>query len=212
MTRNDYLVTALLATISGCLLVPTLLQNDAFPFHFSIFSVLVFPLGFLLLEVVGLWVAGFLSRWLPFMRNLARYGATGVFNTLFDLCVLTSLAFVFGIYRGPTLAIFNVISFTATTSISYFINRHWSFAAAGTASPREFAGFMSVGATSLILNTLLVYTLTTHIGAPAHVSPAQSLSIAKLFGIIVSLLWNFTWFHFVIFRAKPDEHSALEIM
>ena len=110
MVRKDYVVTTILAATSGLLLVPTLLQNNAFPLRVSFISILAFPLGFIVLENIGLWIAGILARWLPFMRNLARYGSTGVFNTLFDLSFLTTLAFVFSVYRGPVLAFFNIIS------------------------------------------------------------------------------------------------------
>lgn len=196
-------MTTLLAAISGLLIVPALVQNNAFPFSLSILPIAGIVLACVALENSGLFMAGILARRFPFMRNLARYGATGVFNTLFDLTVLTTLAFLFQIYQGPLLALFNIISFTSTTAVSYFINRHWSFAADGNANAREFAGFMLVGATSLIINTILVYVLTTHIPAPKALSPAQWVSVAKLFGIITSFLWNFSFFHFVIFRKRP---------
>ena len=201
MNARDYKIGGILATIIGALLAPILARAELIE-HASLLLVVTLAVGMTIATCIGLWIAGALSRWLTFLPRLARYGLTGVFNTVFDLCVFTSLAFLFGVYQGWTLAFLNIVSFSLTVVISYFINRSWAFASGNLANVREFGLFIGVNVSSMMLNTSLVYTLTTVTGAPESFSAEQWVTIVKIVSILVSFAWNFTFFHFLVFK-KP---------
>jgi putative flippase GtrA len=204
MRARDYVMTFVLASISGAVLLPLLSQAEALPFRLTLLSALVFMAGLIALEIVGLCIAGVLARRLPFMQKFARFCATGVFNTVLDTGILTSLAYATDVYAGWLLAGFNIISFSATMVLSYVINRTWSFDAGGAATMREFLVFTVVGTTSMLINTALVFVLTTLLQTPAALTSGQWVLVAKVIGVCVSLIWNFAWFHLFVFKAKPS--------
>jgi putative flippase GtrA len=198
----DTAIVSLIAAATAALLVPILLSIGVLPFPPTLSNTLIWIATFIILENAGLLIARLLAmRWKFFMK-LARFTSTGVFNTAFDTCIITTLAFLFGVYAGPLLALFNIISFSATTIVSYFINRNWSFASDRSASIREFSSFAGVTISSMLINTALVYFFTTHVGTPSNITPVQWIAIVKILGVFVSFTWNFSWYQFVIFRKK----------
>lgn len=205
-------MVSLLSAATALLLMPIARQVTEFATPFSIPHLVAWVIAFVLLENIGLLVARWFSKRWGFFMKLARFTSTGVFNTAFDMSVITTLALIFSIYAGPILALFNVISFSATTVVSYFINRNWSFVSDKEASVREFGGFAGVTVSSMLINTALVYLFTTHVGPPLNITPAQWVVIVKVFGVFFSFAWNFAWLQFVVFRRSlplpPDGNDA----
>lgn len=197
--RFDHVVISALATASAICVLPIAYLSFELPVTVS--TAVGTILGALVCANLGLFIAELLARRWSFFLKLARFGATGVFNTLLDTSILTSLAYITGAYAGLMLALCNAVSFSAAVFASYYINRSWSFRVEHASNLREFGGFVSVGLSSMLVNTAIVYAVTTH-AAPYSVTPAVWLLIAKAAGVLVSFAWSFGWLNFYIFRTK----------
>lgn len=199
----DHLVVSVLAGISAVLLVPIIESAAKLPFRPSAFHVMLGVVALVVLENIGLSVARLLARRWSFFGRVGRFAATGVFNTALDTSLLATLAKLAGVYDGVVLAFFNIVSYSITLTISYFINRSWSFGTEKDPHIGEFTAFAAVGVGNLILGTAFVYILTTLVGPPHGFSPSQWVTIVKIMSVAISFLWNFSWLHLVIFKRRP---------
>ncbi|MBC7836222.1 GtrA family protein [Acetobacteraceae bacterium] len=211
MRRSDHTVISVLAAASALLVLPILRHAGVLPFPLTFFTATLAVGALVALENAGLFVAEIIARRLAFIRKLARFGATGIFNTSLDAGILNALAYFFAIYSGPVIVAFNLVSFSITAVTSYFINRSWSFESAVKPGTKEFSLFIGVVLSSLLINSVLMYLLTTLIAPPAGISPALWINIAKLLTAVVSLLWNFSGLHFIVFRTPSGAHNAQKI-
>lgn len=60
-----------------------------------------------------------------------KFLIVGFNNTSIDFLILNLLMYSFNTYRGWSILIFNIISFTIAVSNSYLINRFWTFKTGG---------------------------------------------------------------------------------
>ncbi len=60
-------------------------------------------------------------------KQFIKFLIVGTNNTGIDFLILNLLMFSFGIYKGPPLIFFNIISFSLAVINSYLINRYWTF-------------------------------------------------------------------------------------
>jgi putative flippase GtrA len=211
MRPRDYVITSVLAGFSALLIVPILLHTNVLPFKLSSLLIFGFILGIILLEDVALFVCGVAAHYFPFMRKLARFSSAGVFNTILDTSILNGLIYIFKVYAGPSIVAFNLVSFCITLVISYFINRTWSFETAVKPHTKEFSLFIMVVLGSLAINSALIFYLTTIMTPPQGISPVSWVIFAKLLTAIVSMLWNFIGFHFIVFRKEHISHEPEKI-
>ena len=132
-----------------------------------------------------------------------RYVVVGVLNTALDFLILNALSIAFDVYAGVPIIFINTAAASAVIIQSYFLNKHWTFKAAG-ALRMEFPRFVAVNAGAFILNTVLVYTITTHVARPVEISPLLWENIAKAAAISVVIVWNFLGFKFFVFNDRPS--------
>ncbi|MFZ2887241.1 MAG: GtrA family protein [Minisyncoccia bacterium] len=193
MYSRDYAVGAALSAIIGALIVSILSHLELLSLSRSwiIFSAAAFACATLL----GIFLSQAVARWLPFAPQLVRYGIVGVFNTIVDMYAVITFAATTGLKSGILLASFNTFSFVAVNICAYFIHRHWSFGMTSRASLREFTLFSAVLGSSMIVNSTIVYVLTTVIYATDVFS--QTVIIAKIIATVASFVWNFAWFRLV---------------
>ncbi len=211
MSRRDYFIISLLGAASASLLLPVLRHADILPFPLTPLTIALSIAGLIIFENAGLIVAQYIGRRFAFMRKLARFCVTGIFNTALDTGILNAFVYFFQIYAGPTIVVFNLISFLITLVTSYFINRTWSFEAAVKPGTKEFSLFIGIVTSSMLINSALIFFLTTVLAPPASISPALWINIAKLLTAIVSLLWNFSGLHFIVFRTRTGAHDPQKI-
>jgi putative flippase GtrA len=147
--------------------------------------------------------------------KVTRFAAVGVFNTLFDLSMLNVLVFLGHL---PTL-LANLISASISISVSYFLNHNIVFRSHENHTPSRFAKFFAVtGVGILAIQTLVIYLVTHLLSRQEHLvndilrdmhitrlsTKAFDLNVAKLCAVAIALVWNFSIYHFVIFK-KPYE-------
>src|SRR5579884_76966 len=148
--------------------------------------------------------------------KLTRFAAVGVFNTLFDISMLNTFVFVFHI---PYVAA-NLISASISMSASYFLNHHIVFRHKEEHSVAKICPFFcSTGIGILGIQSLMIYAVT-HLLQPHHSTIASlirtlhifshlgvrgfELNVAKICAVLAAMVWNFTIYHFVIFK-QPDD-------
>lgn len=133
------------------------------------------------------------------VAQTAKYLIVGFLNTSIAFGVLNLGSLLTGVYSGRGIILLNVLSFTSAFINSFFWNRLWTFGKSTTSGAAEFGRFLTVTLGSVLLDTALVFGITTYIPHDG-LSKAALENIAKVFGSGASMVWNFTWYKFFVFR------------
>lgn len=110
-------------------------------------------------------------------RRFAQFATVGAVSTAVDFGLLALL-------RAAGLALLgaNLISYSAGIAVNFAINRRWTYAESRARTlSGQFARFLAVSLTGLILNSAIVAALASPIGLVA----------AKLTATAITLCWNF---------------------
>jgi len=156
--------------------------------------------------------------------KLTRFLTVGVFNTAFDLSLLNAFVFLLHI---PLLAA-NLISASISISTSYFLNHHIVFRSPEQHELKRFLHFFAVTGIGILgIQTLVIYTVS-HLLSPHDAALTRvfreigfrhitgrlvDLNIAKLCAVAAAMAWNFSIYHFVVFK-NPEtdaEGDDLEV-
>jgi putative flippase GtrA len=127
------------------------------------------------------------------------FSLIGILNTYIDLLLFNLLVSTFQIYSGPWLLGFNTLSFLGANLNSYFMNRSWTFAS-NRPFKQQYHLFLTCSLGGLIVNTLLLFTVTVFIPHPSFASPLLWANCAKIIATAGSLLFNFFAYRQVVFR------------
>jgi putative flippase GtrA len=160
----------------------------------------VFPFLFLL----GVLAGNFLSRIKKIFLQLARFGEVGVLNTLIDFGILNLLIWQTGITGGWAIAPLNAASFLCATTNSYFWNKFWTFEESRKASGRQFSKFLVVSGIGIGINTGIMVAGTVLFSPMFGISPAGWANIMKILATLVSMVWNFLGYKFVVFKDEKQ--------
>jgi putative flippase GtrA len=146
-------------------------------------------------------------------HKIVRFIVVGGINTLLDLTILNILVLLVGL---PAV-IGNLISASICISLSYFLYHRLVFRSPESYSVKQFVHFFLVtGVGILIFQTLIIAFVThvlgnkdvgvNHLLGFIKIKPLKdsfiNLNIAKLCAVIVGLVWNFSLYHFVIFKTQ----------
>lgn len=199
VTKQDYAIAALVGFLVGVFAIPTAVNLGIK----SRAALLVLPLAVPPLWILGVWLGGFLSRWLPFMAQLGKFAAVGFLNAAIDFGILNLLSIASGITKGFVLGGVNVPGFAAAVINSYFWNKFWVFKDRDDQSVlSDFPTFLAVTMVGLIINSGAVVVITTDIPPLFGASESAWLNFAKAAAAAVSLAWNFLGYKFIVFRPK----------
>ncbi len=137
-----------------------------------------------------------------FIAQITKYVLVGSLNTGIDFAVLNLLLWMTGIYSGKWIILLNAIAFSVAVINSYFWNKFWTFKDKGTdgSKVKEFSQFVSITLIGMILNTAVVYFMTTFTSPIMELSPELWANLAKVFATGISLVWNFLGYKFIIFK------------
>lgn len=204
ISKKDYYIAAIVGALTGIFAIPTFfhlgLRN---PFIFLFFIVIISALW-----PFGVWLGIFLSRWLPFMAQVGKFVAVGFLNTAIDFGVLNLLSYLSGVTAGFIIGGVNIPGFIVAVSNSYLWNKFWVFKSESGEGPpagraglfHDFPIFFAVSAVGLLLNSGMVILITTFVSPPFAVGAEAWLNIAKVVATVVSLIWNFLGFKFLVFK------------
>ena len=136
------------------------------------------------------------------LSQIIKYVFVGSLNTGIDFAVLNLLMWLTAIYLGGWIILLNAIAFSVAIINSYFLNKYWTFKDKGTDENKvkEFSKFVSITLVGMILNTTVVYLITTFTSPIMGISPEIWANLAKVIATAVSLVWNFLGYKFIIFK------------
>ena len=138
----------------------------------------------------------------PIWQRLGRYLSVGLLSTVIDIGLFAWLTGQLGL---PTLAA-NTLSFSAGLLNGYTLNRLWTY---GDRPDKtigvQFAQFLAVSLVALLLNTVIVLSLTPPLSR--LISSVYGALLAKAAATGLSLGWNFLLNHFWTFRSQAVKAS-----
>ena len=195
--RIDLVASIVLGFIIS-VFTPIILNSIGKALPFQSFYFVIFPI----LALAGVWITYKVAAKIPVIVEIAKFGGIGVANTVIDFGVLNLLSSFAHIFSGVKLMPLNVVSFSIAVINSYFWNKYWTFKSEGkaTSSGSQFVTFIIVSVIGLLINTGIVYLVTTFASPFGGVSQAVWLNIGKLAATFISLAWNFVGYKFIVFK------------
>lgn len=201
-TKKDYKLVSIIGILFGFLSLPILENLKITGWQLTPASGTLVVLGFFVFANFAMWIAGLIGLKSLALFQFAKYAAAGALSAFIDLGILNVFSLIFKIYSGPAILAFNSISFLIAITNAYFWNKLWAFKQDG-ASPnlKEYLRFACVTLVGLVINTGIVFFMTSVVGAPAGVSPAVWENVSKFSAIIPNVMWNFVGYKFFIFKS-----------
>lgn len=196
ITKQDCAIAALVGFLVGVFAIPTMVNLGIRSYGVLILAPLAVPPFWIL----GVWLGGFLSRWLSFTAQLGKFAAIGFLNTAIDFGVLNMLSAATGITSGFVIGGVNVPGFGAAVINSYFWNKFWVFKDREASVLHDFPRFLAVTLTGLFMNSAVVILVTTFIPPLAGIGPTTWLNLAKICATVLIMTWNFVGYKFLVFR------------
>ncbi len=130
-------------------------------------------------------------------KRLIKFCVVGFVNVSFDFSILNVLSISTGIHKGIVVAMFSVISFVIVNINSYYLNRKWTFRENN--GNAKYKSFLKVSIIGVLINAVLIYTLTTHIEQNMF-SDIEWLNISKLFVTFIVAVFNYVGYKKFIFN------------
>jgi len=198
LKRSDIVYAAINGLIFGAL-IPIVLNNLGVQINLARY--LVIAIGFMVLAAVGVYIGYWLSRFLGFFFQLAKFGAVGAANFAVDFGVLNLLIFTTGTANGWGFTLFKSISFIVAVTNSFFWNKMWTFGKKGQNNAgREFAQFLLVSVIGLLLNAGIASLIVNVIGPLGAIGLKTWANIGTAAASILVLVWNFLGYKFLVFK------------
>ena len=201
---HDYKYALILGIIIGLALIPTVYNLDV-PgklgvggFSLYIYIGLLFAMP--LLALAGIFVARLLVQRITVLWQFAKFGLIGVSNTALNFGVFNFFIYLTGITKGFALSTFSAMAFLVALVNSYIWNSHWSFKNDRERTPKEFFQFFAVTFCGLLINSVVVYSITQYMAPLAGVNPKVWANVANLVATLIVMFWNFTGFKFLVFK------------
>lgn len=142
------------------------------------------------------------------LREVVLFAGVGVMNTAVDIVVLNLLVLLTHHDQGWWLLLFDGLSFLAGLINSYVLNGRFTFRDSGSGDFGRFLRFVAVNAVGLLINTLIVWTLSPLLGGlvvEGHdklLSPIMAVNVSKGLATVFSLCWNYLAMKYWIFRRE----------
>lgn len=202
LIKQDYYIAALVGFLVGVFAVPTLVNLG---YHNRVI-LMALPIAVPFLWAFGVWLGGFLARWIPFFAQFGKFVAVGFLNYMIDSGILNLLSVATGITAGVNVGWINMPGFLVAVINSYFWNNVWVFKSGARHNElQDFTKFFLVTLIGLGINSGLLVIFTSQIGHYIQgwlplVDKRQILNIAKVAATVLSLIWNFIGYKFFVFR------------
>lgn len=126
-----------------------------------------------------------------------RFGMVGIANTTVDVVILNVLVNILGFALVPA----NIISTTFAMLCSFILNKKGVFQSKDPRYARQLALFLFVTLMGIWgLQTAVVFLVYNFLQTIAVLPLAIDMNIAKIIGVLVSMVWNYIWYSRVVFR------------
>ncbi|OGY66768.1 MAG: hypothetical protein A3I24_04605 [Candidatus Harrisonbacteria bacterium RIFCSPLOWO2_02_FULL_41_13b] len=199
-TKKDYWIASMIGGGFSLLIIPILENIKPGFWVLSLNNVFLLFISFVILANIALFIGSILGSAFHFFWQFTKFSAVGSLNAVLDFGLFNLLSFIFKVYSGPMLAVFNIFSVAIAMTNSYLMNKFWSFQSQGPVTKKEFTRFFFVSLITISVNTLVVYLLTTSVSAPGGLSKEVWENIAKLVAVPVTLIFNFCGYKFIVFK------------
>lgn len=195
---KDYLIAIIFGFITALLALLVLKNLEVrLPFN-NYFILLIIPV----LWAFGIWLGVFLSRWVGFMRQFARFAVSGFLATAIDFGILNFLMFVTGLASGLPFTLFKTASFVVAATNSYFVNKFWTFhKKTEKISYKEYLQFFAVSLVGITINVGIASFVVNGIGPQFGIEPKVWANLGAVAGAAIGLIWNFVGFKLIVFKA-----------
>jgi|SRR3989344_951701 len=195
MTWRDLFFSLAAAFLTALFLLPTLINTGLYS-RLPISPILLFAL-LPIAATLGMVSASFLGRKIRILWQFAKFGLVGMLNTAIDFGILNLLIATTGVTSGVGIILINATSFSTAVVNSYFWNKDWVFAGGRRAN---FITFFVVTLIGLLINTFIVYVLTTFVTPVLVGSDRLWANFAKVLATAFSLIWNFSGYKLIVFK------------
>lgn len=135
------------------------------------------------------WAYRLLEKY-PHLEEFGTFCIIGVFNTVFDVVLYWFFTRIVGFH----FILGNTCSFAIVTSLSFFLNKKFTFQHKGTDIHKQYVKFFIVTGIGLLWNNLIIYTLVSYAGIYDM--------YGKLMAVGVVMFWNYGMNKFWSFRNK----------
>ena len=199
MKKVDLGYSFAISLLVGLFLLPILVSTD-------LYSKLPTPLVFIglfgilpVVTLVGISIAWFIGKKIAILWQFSKFALVGVLNTAIDFGILNLLILLTGITSGLGIIPLNAVSFTTAVINSFFWNKKWVFQSRKDAN---FLTFFAITLIGLLLNSGIVYIITTFVPPVLISSETLWVNMAKVLATGVSLVWNFTGYKLIVFKNR----------
>jgi putative flippase GtrA len=199
-TKKDFFLVSIIGVLFGSLVIPVLQNIRPAFWQLNFTNAAATIIGFLIFANVAMAIAGLIGKKFPSLFQFAKFSASGSLNAALDIGLFNLLSYIFQVFSGPLLALFNGIVVFIAFNNSYFWNKLWVFKADGTINIYEYLKFAAATLVGLILGTSIVYYITTFVSAPTGISPQIWENVAKAISIPLVVASNFSLYKFVVFK------------
>jgi len=198
ITKKDYAIGALVGFFAGIFAIPTLVNLGVK----SAGLLIALPPIAAILIAFGVWLGKFLSRWIGFLTQFAKFAAVGFLSTAIDFGVLNVLSMLTGITEGFKIGGVNIPGFAVAVCNGYLWNQLWVFKARneGEGLFHDFPKFLGVTIIGLLINSGIIILITTYVAPSFGAGKEQWLNLAKAGATAISLIWNFAGYKLVVFK------------
>jgi putative flippase GtrA len=153
------------------------------------------------------------------VRQAVRFGLVGLVNTTIDFGIFSTLRLL-----DVPVILSNVASTSTGMAFSFLVNRRFVFSAVGASWKRQAALFFLGTAFSMyVLQNLAIVGFLCILPAPAEaaaavgrwfdIRPSTAMTLirsnaAKLGATAVSLVWNFSFYRWIVFVPSPTSPTS----
>lgn len=198
MSKKDFIIAFIVGELVAWLIWPVWLNLGFGYWNLRWYLLILLPI----VCAIGLWITSLIGKFLPIVWQFAKFGLIGILNTLLDFGILNLLSYTTKVYSGGWLIVINVFSFLAANLNSYFWNKSWTFNSKTRGAVNEFGRFLLVSVIGFVINSVILWFLTTLMKPIGGMRPQLWENAAKLVATVIYTIWNFIGYKLIVFKRR----------
>lgn len=202
--KTDYFIAGLIGFFAGIFVIPAFLNIG----YRSPALLLTLPWIGSAAIIVGVLLGNAIGKKIPLFIQLARFAAVGFLNTAIDFGILNLISLLTGVTSGIKVGGVNVPGVSVALVNAYLWNKLWVFGAQESQGQgnkgilADVPKFIIVSGAGILLNSAIVVFATTYATPFLGTQGSLWLNIAKVMATVVSMVWSFLGFKFIVFKKK----------